>query len=165
MLNYLFGSPSHEGLRTYLDHLALACETIMAWSFSFLRPGRNRNSVLARIERHMGGKCRHTHIISHAIHLGPGPKDVHIAVAPPCPFCVTTIPPTDSYFAVTLSPDGKHVAATTLGIVHARAYNENARELFSRRHTISPVLRRLAQGVPAQSFDAVRRSEGHLKES
>ena len=100
-----------------------------------------------------------------APHLGPGPKDVHIAVAPPCPFCVTTIPPTDSYFAVTLSPDGKHVAATTLGIVHARAYNENARELFSRRHTISPVLRRLAQGVPAQSFDSVRRSEGHLKES
>src|SRR5436189_1234471 len=39
----------------------------MAWDLSFLRPAQNKDTVLARVERHMGGKCLQTHIISHAI--------------------------------------------------------------------------------------------------
>ena len=39
----------------------------MAWNLSFLRPGQNSDTVRARIERHMGGNCLHTHILSHVI--------------------------------------------------------------------------------------------------
>ncbi len=37
----------------------------MAWNFNFQKP--RPDSVLARIEKHMGGNCLQTHIISHAI--------------------------------------------------------------------------------------------------
>src|SRR5262249_21449230 len=39
----------------------------MRWNFSFLRFGMKKDSVLARIEKHMGGDCQNTHILSHAI--------------------------------------------------------------------------------------------------
>jgi AAA+ superfamily predicted ATPase len=39
----------------------------MAWNLSFLSSGQNKDTVLARVERHMGRKCLQTHIINHAI--------------------------------------------------------------------------------------------------
>jgi ATPase family associated with various cellular activities (AAA) len=39
----------------------------MAWSFSFLHASPKKDSVRARIEKHMGKDCQNTHILSHVM--------------------------------------------------------------------------------------------------
>src|SRR6185369_10019774 len=64
--SFITSMRSNTGWRASQCQCRVKCKgSLMAWNLDFLRP--QTDSVKARIERHMGGNCRQSQIISHSI--------------------------------------------------------------------------------------------------